>query len=89
MAAVYLALRRRWSGDEVEITVADPRNMVWLLPTVWRDGRRRGLSRRQAWHQTRRVARNAVVVDGEVVFTGTPPHPAEAVAIVGAALARG
>lgn len=87
MGAVYRALRDRWSADEVEIVVVEPRNMVWLVPAVWRDARRRGGTRRQAWRQVLGVAHNTVIVDGEVVFTATPPHPAEAVAVVGAALA--
>lgn len=87
MGAVYRALRDRWSSDEVEIVVVEPRNMIWLLPTVWRDARRRGASRRQAWRQVLGVTHNTVIVDGEVVFTATPPHPAEAVAVVSATLA--
>lgn len=87
MGAVYRALRSRWPRDEVDIAVVDPRNMIWLVPTVWRDARRRGMSRRQAWRQVRRgVAQNAIIVDGAVVSTAPPDHPAEAVAMVGAAL---
>lgn len=88
MGGVYRALRSEWSADEVDITVVDPRNMIWLAPIVWRDARRRGLARARAWREVRRLSRNSVVVDGQVVFTGTAPHPAEAVAVVRAALSE-
>lgn len=87
MGAVYRALRQEWSREQVDITVVDPRNMVWMIPAVWRDARRQGLSRRQAWRQLLCLSPNTVVVDGQVLFTGTAPHPVEALAVVRTALA--
>lgn len=85
---VYRALRTQLPIDEVDIIVVEPRTTIWMVPAVWRDARRRGLSRAESWRQIRRLSHNAVVVDGQVVFTGTPPHPVEAVAVVRDALAR-
>jgi hypothetical protein len=88
MGAVYRALRAEWPADEVEISVVDPRNMIWLVPAIWRDGRRRGMSPGEVWRQVRQgVAQNAIIVDGKVVLVGAVPHPEEALAAVRAGLA--
>jgi len=87
MGAVYRALRERFAEDEVEVTVVDPRNTAWLVPAVWRDARRRGLSRRDALRQVHRVTSPcAVVCDGLVLATDVA-DPEEAVAAVEADLA--
>lgn len=90
MGEVYRALKTALFDDDVEISVADPRNMVWLVPAVLHDALRRGhLSLREAWAQTRRaVSYNSVVVDGRVLFAGHVPGPQEAVAAVRAELDR-
>ncbi|WP_052583745.1 hypothetical protein, partial [Saccharomonospora iraqiensis] len=62
MGAVYRALRARFDEDEVELTVVDPRNTAWILPAVWRDARRRGLSRRAALAQVNAATRARAVV---------------------------
>lgn len=81
MGAVYRALRERFSEDEVELIVVDPRNTVWLLPAVWRDARRRGLSPREALrHLNAATTACAVVCDGKVLTTdATPQEAVEAV----------
>lgn len=86
MGAVYRALRQEL--PEVELTIVDPRNTVWLLPALVRDGRARGLGWRQVVQLLSRATRPAaIVVDGEVLFSGTVPAPAPAVEAVRAALA--
>lgn len=88
VGAVYEALHDAFA-DDIELTVVDPRNTIWLIPTVYRDARRRGLSRGNALRQVLRASANgAVVIDGKVVFDGKiPPTPTEAVAAVQAELA--
>lgn len=87
MGEVYRALRAELFDEEVEITVVDPRNQVWLIPALLRDARRRGLSPREIWRQVRSgVSYNAVVVDGRVLFSGNVPGPEEAVVAARAAL---
>jgi hypothetical protein len=86
MGAAYLALRERFDEDQVEVVVADPRNSAWLLPAVWRDARRRGLSVGAALRQVNAAtAACALVCDGQVLLTG--PTPEQAVAAVAADLA--
>ncbi|WP_235999127.1 hypothetical protein [Qaidamihabitans albus] len=84
--AVYRALRERYPEDELELTVVDPRNTAWVLPAVWRDARRRGLSVRSALRQVNAAtAACAVVCDGVVLTRGA--EPAAALAAVEADLA--
>lgn len=88
MGAVYRALKRELRGS-AEIVVADPRNFVWLVPAIWRDARRAGLGRGDAWREVcRGVSFTSVVVDGRVVFAGRVPDPDEAVDAVLGELAR-
>ncbi|WP_007024916.1 hypothetical protein [Saccharomonospora iraqiensis] len=86
MGAVYRALRARFDEDEVELTVVDPRNTAWILPAVWRDARRRGLSRRAALTQVNAATRaRAVVCDGLALRCAA--DPGQVVAAVEADLA--
>lgn len=87
VGAVYRALRARFSVDELDLTIVDPRNMVWLLPAIWRDARRRGLSAGAALRQLNAgTAPCALVCDGLVL--GTDIEPEQAVAAVRADIAR-
>jgi hypothetical protein len=84
---VYTALREEFRHDELDVTVVDPRNTVWLLPAIWRDGARRGLSVLSRLRQmSRATAPCTVVCDGLVV--ASDPTPAGAVSAVKADLAR-
>ena len=86
MGAVYRALRERYAEDELEVSVVDPRNTAWLVPAVWRDARRRGMSRRDALRQVHGATSPcAVVCDGLVLATDVA-GPQEAVAAVEADL---
>lgn len=86
VGAVYLALRERFDEQHLDITVVDPRNTIWLIPAIWRDARRRGLSAPAALRQLNRgTAPCSVVCDGVVVAKDA--DPAAAVAAVWADLA--
>jgi hypothetical protein len=88
MGAVYRALRASLPPGDVDLTVVDPRNMVWLLPAIWRDARRSGMAAGHAWRQlVRGTTANAIVVDGKVLFAGQVPAPEEAVAAIRTELA--
>ena len=77
MGEIYTALSHRLDPDDVEITVVDPRNTVWLLPAIWRDGRRRGLPVLTRLRQmSRGTAPCAVVCDGLVVASDVPREQA-------------
>jgi hypothetical protein len=86
MGAAYRVLRGRYPTDEVDVTIADPRNTAWLLPAVWRDARRRGLQPLAALRQVHRATSpRAVVCDGLVLATDVPDAE-QAVALVEADL---
>ncbi len=83
MGEVYRALRAELFGEDAEITVVDPRNMVWLVPTLFKDARRRGLGPREIWGQLLRgVSYTSIVVDGRVLFSGRIPSVEGAVGAV-------
>ena len=89
MGEVYRALRAELFDEAAEITVVDPRNMVWLIPTLLKDARRRGMSPKEVWTQLKRgVSYNAIVVDGRVLFSGRIPPPQDAVVAVKKELAQ-
>jgi len=82
MGAVYRALRDAF-GEAVTITVADPRNLVWLLPTLIRDGWRAS-GPAGAWRALRHgFAPGAIIADGHVLFSHRIPTPGEAREAVG------
>jgi hypothetical protein len=83
MGEVYRALRAELFDEDAEITVVDPRNMVWLVPTLLKDAHRRGLGLREIWSQLRRgVSYTAIIVDGKTLFNGRIPPVEDAVAAV-------
>ncbi len=87
VGAVYRALRERYTEDELELVVVDPRNTAWVLPAIWRDARRRGLSIPAALRQCNAATSAcALVCDGLVLVRDA--EPAQALAAVEADLAR-
>ncbi|HUH08447.1 MAG TPA: hypothetical protein VML96_11680 [Egibacteraceae bacterium] len=89
MGRVYRAIVSEFDEADVTVEVVDPRNMIWLLPSIWRDARRRGMSVTEALRQVfRGTSTAAVVADGKVLFAGEAPDPAEAVEAIRAELAR-
>ena len=80
MGTIYRALRSELPRDTIEITVVDPRNMVWLIPTIVRDGRRRGMRGGELWRQVNNGVRNgAIVVDGRAMSAADYTEPDAAV----------
>ncbi|MDQ4106039.1 MAG: hypothetical protein M3157_02540 [Actinomycetota bacterium] len=83
MGKIYRAVREDLFNEEVEMTVVDPRNKIWLVPSVLRDARKRGLSVTETLRNVSRgVSYNAVIFDGKVLFSGHIPEPEEAVRAV-------
>lgn len=86
MGVIYRRLRAEL-GEDVELTVVDPRNIVWLVPRLLRDGHARGLRGAALWREVRRgTSSMAVVVDGLAVAWGDLPGPDEVLARVMAQL---
>lgn len=83
MGEVYRALKGELFDEEVEISVVDPRNQVWLIPNVLKDARKSGMGFGDAIAQLRRgISYNSVILDGKTLFHGYVPSPEEAVAAV-------
>ena len=83
MGEVYRALRAELFDEDAEITVVDPRNMIWLIPSLLKDARKRGLGMAETWGNLRRgVSYTAIVVDGKTLFSGRIPPVEDAVAAV-------
>ena len=83
---VYLTVRAGLPPD-VEVEVVDPRNTLFLLPAMVRDGRRN----RRPWRAlVRDLARApgyaAIVVDGRVVSDAGLPAPEQALRLIHRAL---
>lgn len=89
MGEVYRALRAELLDEDAEITIVDPRNMVWLVPALLRDARRRGLGPKETWNNLRRgVSYTAIIADGKTLFSGRIPPVEDAVAAVKKELAE-
>jgi hypothetical protein len=57
--------------------------MVWLVPALLKDARRRGLGAKEIWDNIRRgVSYTAIIVDGKTLFSGRIPPVEDAVAAV-------
>ncbi len=83
MGEVYRALRAELFDEDAEITVVDPRNMVWLVPALLKDARKRGLGLKETWSHLRRgVSYTAIIVDGKTLFSGRIPPVEDAVGAV-------
>lgn len=83
MGEVYRALRADLFDEDAEITVVDPRNMVWLVPALLKDARKRGFGIKETWDHLRRgVSYTAVIVDGRTLFSGRIPEVEDAVTAV-------
>lgn len=80
MGEVYRALKKALFDEDVEITVVDPRNAMWLLPTIIRDARRNGLSVGETMRSVKNgISYNSVILDGKVLFSGRVPTAEAAV----------
>jgi hypothetical protein len=82
LARVYLALRDSLAGD-VDLEIVDPRNHLFLVPTLMGAARRRGAG----WLDALGTALHgpayaAIIVDGVTVSSGELPSPDDAVRLV-------
>jgi len=74
------------TAPDLDLVVADPRNLVWLYPAIWRAARRHGVGVPATLRAMARAgAPVAVVVDGETLYSGRLP---EAEIVVRAVLDR-
>ncbi|HET7313832.1 hypothetical protein [Salinisphaera sp.] len=81
LGVVYRRLRDVAPG--LSIDVVDSRNTIWLYPAVWRASRRAGYGLGASLKNLSRAgAATAVVLDGDVLFSGALPEPDSVVAAV-------
>lgn len=74
LGVVYRSLRRDAPG--LTIDVVDPRNTLWLYPAVWRASRSAGRGLGATLKNLTQVsAVAAVVLDGDLLYSGALPAP--------------
>ena len=73
---LYRALRDRF-GDDVEIRILDPRNLISLVPILWREGRRHGVPVSERLGVILRVSVNMLIVNGRIVARERWPSSSE------------
>lgn len=72
VGAIYRDARAAF--PQLAVEVVDPRNTVWLYPAVWQDARAAHRSARACFASLRKAgAAVAVILDGEVLFSGRLP----------------
>ena len=76
MGPLYRELRSTY-GDSVDVHVVDPRNMVSLLPLLYRDFRAHGVGVREALATLFRLPVTGVVVNGRLLARGRWPDARE------------
>ena len=86
MGPLYRAIRERF-GDDVDVQVVDPRNMLTLLVLLAADFRRFGVPLRQALWTLTHIPVQGVVVNGRLVARGSWPEVAPMIRLVEGELA--
>ena len=83
---IYRAVREAF-GQEVEITIIDPRNLISFLPLVIRDAVRNRVPVGSALRAISSTSVSTGVFDGELLFSRSIPHPAEVVDVIAGRMA--
>lgn len=78
---IYRAVRNAF-GNDVEITVVDPRNLVSFLPLVVRDKFRFDVPVLTAIRAMGATSLSSAVFDGQVLYSGRMPEPDEVVELI-------
>jgi len=74
LGAIYRAVRSTF-GDEVQISLVDPRNFVSLVPLVVRDAYRYDVPMLTALRAMLSVTLPTGILDAQLLFRGTLPSP--------------
>ena len=82
---LYRELKDRF-GEQVELTVLDPRNLFAFIPLVLRDAKRFGVPVADAWRALTSTSNSTGVLDGRLVYQGCTPSNQDVVALVEARL---
>lgn len=76
VGVLYRAVRDRF-GDDVDIRVVDPRNLLSLVPILWQEGRRHGVPFGETLGSLLGLSVNMVIVNGRIVARNDWPDPDE------------
>lgn len=82
MGPLYRELRDRY-GEDVDVQVIDPRNVISLVPLLVRDVRRHGVGLPGALRTLFALPATGVVADGRIVARGRWPDAREVAAAIG------
>ena len=82
MGPLYRDLRARY-GDELEINVVDPRNLISVIILLLRDARAHRVGMVEVLRTLFRLKVNTVVVNGRLLARGRWPEPADVFAVLG------
>lgn len=78
---IYRAVREAF-GHSVEITIIDPRNLVSFIPFVVRDAFRYRVPVTTALQALTSTSLSTAVFDGQLLYYGRIPSPAEVVELI-------
>jgi hypothetical protein len=78
VGAIHRAVQEKF-GDQIEVTVLDPRNIVSFLPLVIRDAIRYRVPVTTALRAMIGTSVSTAVFDGQILYRAQPPSPAEVV----------
>jgi hypothetical protein len=79
--SLYRELRQRF-GNQLELTVLDPRNFISFIPLVIRDAVRFGVPIGETIRAVTATSNSTGVLDGRVVYQGGCPSIDEVIAMV-------
>ena len=83
---IYRAVRAAF-GDQIEITIIDPRNLISFLPLVIRDAFRNRVPIGSALRAISSTSLSTGVFDGELLYSRSIPPPAEVVEVIAGRMA--
>jgi hypothetical protein len=81
IGAIYRAARARF-GNQLEITLLDPRNFIAFVPLVIRDAVRFGVPVGTALRALGSSSLATGVLDGQMIFSGIAPTPDEVIEMI-------
>lgn len=81
VGVLYRAVRDRF-GEDVDIRVVDPRNLLSLIPILWQEGRRHGVPVGETLRSLLRLSVNMVIVNGRIVARNEWPDADELIELV-------
>ncbi len=70
---LYRAVKERFSEDDVEVEMVDPRNQIYLVPRLIRDALRFRLPLSEALRTLFTFSIPSIIINGRLVYSGELP----------------